>query len=80
MTLDRVEAITSVARRRRWSGAEKVRRVAAIDEPGAAATEIARVAEVSASLLYRRRRELKGVRKSPTFAPARVGRRRATRA
>ena len=46
MTMDRVEVITSVGRRRRWSGAEKVRRVAAMNEPGAVVTEIARVADV----------------------------------
>ena len=46
MTMDRVEVITSVERRRRWSGAEKVRRVAAMDAPGAVVTEIARVADV----------------------------------
>jgi|SRR5208283_917225 len=72
MTMDRIEVITSVERRRRWSAAEKVRLVAAMDEPGAVVTEIARVAEISASLLYRWRRELKGARKSPTFVPLRI--------
>ena len=72
MTMDRIEVITSVERRRRWSVADKVRLVAAMDEPGAMVTEIARGAEVSASLLYRWRRELKGARKTPTFVPVRV--------
>ena len=72
MTMDRIEVITSVERRRRWSVAEKARLVAAMDEPGAVVTEIARRAEVSASLLYRWRRELKGTRNSPTFVAVRV--------
>src|SRR5271165_4807962 len=62
MTMDRIEVVTSVERRRRWSAAEKARLVAAMDEPGAVVTEIARRAEVNASLLYRWRRELRGAR------------------
>jgi transposase len=72
MTMDRIEVITSVERRRRWSAAEKVRLVAAMEEPGAVVTEIARVADISASLLYRWRRQLKGARQSPPFVPVRV--------
>jgi transposase len=64
MTIDRIEVITSVARRRRWSAAEKLQLVAAMDEPGAVVTEIARRAEVNASLLYRWRR--------PAFVPVQV--------
>ena len=72
MPMDRIEVITAVERRRRWSAAEKARLVAAMDEPDAVVTEIARVADISASLLYRWRRELKGARQSPTFVPVRV--------
>jgi len=72
MTMDRIQVITSVERRRRWSAAEKARLVAAMDEPDAVVTEIARVADISASLLYRWRRELKGARQSPMFVPVRV--------
>ena len=72
MTMDRIEVITSVERRRRWSTAEKARVVAAMDEPGAVVTEIARRAEVDANLLYRWRRDLKGARKSPMFVAVRV--------
>jgi transposase len=72
MTMDRIEVITSVERRRRWSTAEKMRLVAAMDEPGAVVTEIARVADISASPLYRWRRKLKGACKSPAFVPVRV--------
>ena len=46
MTMDRIEVITSVERRRRWSTAEKARLVAAMNEPGAVVTEIARSAGV----------------------------------
>ena len=75
MTMDRIEVITSVERRRRWSRAEKARLVAAMDEPGAVVTEIARRAEVNASLLYRWRRELRGAQhKTPRFVLVRVGR------
>jgi len=42
MTMDRIEVITSVERRRRWSTAEKARLVAAMNEPGAVVSEIAR--------------------------------------
>jgi transposase len=70
MTMDRIEVITSVERRRRWSAAEKARLVAAMDEPGAVVIEIAREAEVNASLLYRWRRDLG--RRTPRFVPVRV--------
>jgi transposase len=66
MAMDRIEVITSVERRRRWSAADKARLVAAMDEPGAVVTEIARREGVVASLLYRWRRELST---RPTRAP-----------
>ena len=43
-----------------------------MDAPGAVVTEIARNAEVCASLLYRWRRDLKGVCKTTAFVPVRV--------
>ena len=72
MTMDRIEVITSVERRRRWSTAEKARLVAAMDEPGAVVTEIARSAEVDASLLYRWRRQFAAERETSAFVPVRV--------
>ena len=72
MTMDRIEVITSVERRRRWNTAEKARLVAAMDEPGAVVTEIARREEVVASLLYRWRQDLKGARTMPTFVPVQI--------
>jgi transposase len=67
-----VEVITSVERRRRWSMAEKARLVAAMDEPDAVVTEIARVAGADVSLLYRWRRQLAATREAPAFAPLMV--------
>lgn len=72
MTIDRIEVITSVERRRRWSAAEKARLVAAMNEPGAVVTEIARNAGVVASLLYRWRRQFAEDRETATFVPMRV--------
>jgi transposase len=72
MAMDRIEVITSVERRRRWSAAEKERLVAAMSEPGAVVVEIARACGVDASLLYRWRRELARDRQAPAFVPVRV--------
>ncbi len=65
--MNRIEVITSVERRRRWSAAEKARLVAAMDEPGAVVTEIARDADVDVSLLYRWRRQLAAAPEAPAF-------------
>ena len=72
MAKNRIEVITSVERRRRWSAAEKARLLAAIGEPGAVASEIARDAGVDVSLLYRWRRQLAMDSASPTFVPVQV--------
>ena len=72
MTMDRIEVITSVERRRRWSTAEKARLVAAMNEPGAVVSEIARRAGVDASLLYRWRRQFAAEREMAAFVPVRV--------
>lgn len=72
MAMDRIEVITSVERRRRWSAADKARLVAALGEPGASASEIARDAGVDVSLLYRWRRQFAGERETPAFVPVRV--------
>jgi transposase len=58
MTVPRVEVITSVERRRRWSRAEKERLVAASFEPGVTASEVARSAGIHVSQLFRWRRDL----------------------
>jgi transposase len=73
MVMDRVEVITSVERRRRWSRAEKERIVAAAIEPGAVASEVARAAGIDTSQLFRWRRELCGPAASATvFSPVAV--------
>ena len=72
MATNRMEVITSVERRRRWSSAEKARLVATMDEPGAVVTEIAREAGVDVSLLYRWRRQFSDERETPAFVPLRV--------
>jgi transposase len=72
MVMDRIEVITSVERRRRWSEAEKARLVAAMNEPGAVVTEIARSAGVVASLLYRWRRQFAAEPETSAFVPVRV--------
>src|SRR5271156_583709 len=58
MSMNRIEVITSVERRRRFSRADKERWVSALMDPGATCSEVARQAGVDRSLLYRWRREL----------------------
>ncbi len=69
MTMARVEVITSVQRRRRWSMRDKQRIVAAALEPGAVASEVARQAGIHTSQLFRWRRQLCGPSQpTPAFA------------
>jgi transposase len=58
MSKTAIEVITSVQRRRRWSGAEKERLVAASLEPGAGVSSVAREAGIHPSQLYGWRRQL----------------------
>ena len=58
MTMSRVEALTSVERRRRWSREEKERLIAASLEPGVTASEVARSAGIHVSQLFRWRKDL----------------------
>jgi len=58
MTMPRVEVITSVERRRRWSREEKERLVAASLEPGVTVSEVARSAGIYVSQLFRWRKDL----------------------
>jgi transposase len=71
MTSGRVEVITSVERRRRWSSAEKQQLVAAALEPGASVSTIARQAGIHPSQLYGWRRQLR-VSGPTVFAPVRI--------
>ncbi len=54
----RVEVITGLERRRRWSAEQKRVIVAASLAPGAVVTEIARRAEICPGQIYRWRREI----------------------
>jgi len=58
MTMPRVEVITSVERRRRWSREEKERLVAASFEPGVSVSEVTRSAGIHVSQLFRWRKAL----------------------
>jgi transposase len=71
MTNGRVEVITSVQRRRRWSASEKRQLVAASLEPGASVSGLAREAGIHASQLYGWRRQL-GMQPLTSFAPVQV--------
>jgi transposase len=57
MTMSRVEVITSVQRRRRWSRAEKERLVAATLEAGVTVSEVSQAAGIHSSQLFRWRKE-----------------------
>ncbi|APG14931.1 hypothetical protein BKD09_42080 [Bradyrhizobium japonicum] len=57
MAISRAEVITSVERRR-WSRDEKERLVAASLDPGATVSEVARMAGLHVSQLFRWRKEL----------------------
>jgi transposase len=71
MTKGRVEVITSVERRRRFSSAEKQQLVSASLEPGASVSAVAREAGIHPGQLYGWRRQL-GVRARIGFAPVRI--------
>jgi transposase len=71
--MNRIEVITSVERRRRWSRSEKEAWVAALMEPGANATEVAKQAGIDRSLLYRWRQQLAASQDGlPAFVPVTV--------
>jgi transposase len=71
MTNGRVEVITSVERRRRWSSAEKEQLVAASLESGASVSTVARNAGIHPSQLYGWRRQLRAPR-GIGFAPMQI--------
>jgi transposase len=72
MAMNRVEVIKSVQRRHRWPRAEKERLVAAMVEPGANASAIARSAGIRVSQLYRWRDQLAGSGDGVSFVPVAV--------
>jgi transposase len=64
--MSRIEVLSGIERRRRWSVEEKRRLVTAAFSPGAVVSEVARRAEVHPNQLYRWRHDLRWV--SPGFA------------
>jgi transposase len=71
MSNRRVEVITSVERRRRWSSMEKQQLVSASLEPGVSVSAVAREAGIHPGQLYGWRRQF-GVRPRIGFAPVRI--------
>lgn len=71
MANGRVEVITSVERRRRWSSAEKQRLVAATLEADVSVSAIAREAGIHPSQLYGWRRQLRA-QPQIGFAPVQI--------
>ncbi|MGA7808159.1 transposase, partial [Bradyrhizobium sp.] len=71
MTNGRVDVVTSVERRRRWSAAEKQRLVASTPDPGACVSAVAREARVHPNQLWGWRRQMQAA--APVhFTPVRV--------
>ncbi len=73
-TFQRIEVITGVGRRRRWTAAEKERMVSESLVPGASASEVARRYGVNANQLFAWRRQFQSDERSesnevPGFAP-----------
>ncbi len=72
----RVEVISGIERRRRWSADQKRVIVAAAFAPGAIVTEVARRADVNSGQIYRWRDELRGASgersREPGFAQVMV--------
>jgi transposase len=71
MTNQRVEIITSVQRRRRWSAAEKEHLLASALAPGASVSAVAREAGMHPSQLYGWMRQLRAT-VGTGFVPARI--------
>jgi transposase len=75
MAQQRIELITGSERRRRFSGADKLRLVAEAFRPGAVVVEVARRHRIDESLLYRwRRLAAQGLltAEPPAFVPMQV--------
>jgi transposase len=75
VAISRVEVIAAVERRRRWSRDEKERLVATSLEPGVSVSEVARMAGLHVSQLFRWRKDFcKQSRKSSLpFMPVEIG-------
>jgi transposase len=62
----RVEVITSVQRRRRWSVAEKIRIVQECEQPGMSVSYVAHKYDIAPNLLFRWRRLMREVVYQPS--------------
>ena len=65
----RLEIISGVERRRRWSDADKLRIVAEADEAGAKVAEVARRHEISRSILWTWRKQARAGRLTMSDPP-----------
>src|SRR5919112_2779937 len=65
----RLEVITGVGRRRRWSEEDKARIVAESLDPATTSSAVARRYGLHASQLFTWRQQLAAVRKAPEFVP-----------
>src|SRR5215217_6530393 len=65
----RLEVITGVGRRRRWSAEDKARIVAESLDPATTSSAVARRYGLHASQLFTWRQQLAAVRKAPEFVP-----------
>jgi len=65
-----VTVFSGAQRRRRWSDDEKLALVEAAIAPGGSVADVARTADVDASLIYRWRRELCGAKREARARPA----------
>ena len=70
--MGRMTVITGAERRRGWSDEERSRILAAINEPGAVVADVARRADVGASLVYKWRREARAAAAASGFAPVAI--------
>jgi transposase len=74
----RLEVITGVGRRRRWSDEDKARIVAESLDPATTSSAVARRYGLHASQLFTWRQQLAAVRKAPEFVPVVVAEGTAT--
>jgi transposase len=68
--MSQVTVMTGPQRRRHWTSEERRKILEATFAPGAIVTSVARHYEISTSLIYRWRRELKAARSDAPFVPA----------
>ena len=70
--MSQVTVITGPQRRRRWTIEERREILEASFAPGAIVADVARRYEISTSLIYKWRREVKAARSDATFVPAMI--------